>query len=115
MKKKKDFHIIVVPCLVGHHLDHLIVLVLNLLHFLSVHHLRLLNLHFLIFMNKFWLAIGTQDIVGVREPGKKDAMLHSWKGEAAAAAAVRAGTTAAGLPVGGESQGEEGEEEADRG
>ena len=51
----------VVLCLVGHQLDHLIVL-LNCRCFLVVHHLGLLDLHLLIFR----LAIGNQDKVGER-------------------------------------------------
>ena len=56
----------VVPCLVVHQLDHLIVLLLN-------------------FFFTLWLAIGLQDIAGVRQVYKKYSMFHLRKGEASGA------------------------------
>ena len=84
-------------------IDRFIILIVNLLSFLSVDHLSLLALHLLISKNKLRLAIGIQDVVGVGGGGEQGSVLHPGKGEAGAA----------GLASGGESQGEKGEEEAE--
>ena len=67
------------------------------------------HLKHLVFRNKFRLPIGVQDKVCIRFGDNKCAKLNPGKGKAAAAAVE----AAAGFTGGGESQGEEGEEEAE--
>ena len=65
----------VVLRLLGHQLDHLIVLVLHLLCFLVGDHLGPP-----FFRKKLWLAIGVEDIVQVRQRGQEAAILYLRKG-----------------------------------